>query len=137
MHRLLGCLACSGDDAYDCDNGDFDAFIDGEEVSLEDYQNFCPGQDVEVCIAFNYNTAGTGNDWLHGMIPTFGNGWDLEATDFDAINIGGGWEWVDVDGPCATTSSIYSLPNLCTYMEDDILKLCNTACDPNCPCDGP
>lgn len=133
----LGCLACSGEDAFDCGNGVFEAFVDGEVVSLDNYQNFCPGQDVEVCVTFNYNTAGTGNDWLHGMIPTFGNGWDLEATDFEAINLGGGWEWVDADGPCATATSIYTLPNLCTYVEDDILKLCNTACDPNCPCEGP
>ena len=134
----LGCIACSGNDAFDCDNGEFIAFIDGEEVLLENYQNFCPGQEVEICVAFNYNTAGSGNDWLHGVIPSFGDGWDLENTDFDAINIGGGWEWVDYEGPCATTTSIYTLPNLCTYTNsDNILQLCNTACDPNCPCEGP
>ena len=133
----LGCLACSGDDAFDCDNGEFTAFIDGEEVLLEDYQNFCPDQEVEVCFAFNYNTVGTGNDWLHGIIPMFGNGWDLEATDFESATLGGGWLWYAADGICATTTSIYSLPNLCTYTEDDILKLCNTACDPTCPCEGP
>ena len=136
----LGCIACSGDDAFDCGNGDFTAFIDGEEVQLEDYQNFCPGQEVQVCVAFNYNTAGTGNDWLHGIIPTFGNGWDMEAIDFEAIVLdgSGGGVWVDSDGPCATTTSIYTLPNLCTYTNDDnVLQLCNTACNPNCPCEGP
>lgn len=143
----LGCIACSGDDAFDCDNGDFSASIDGEEVLLEDYQNFCPGQEVEVCVAFNYNTSGTGNDWLHGMIPTFGNGWDLESVDFEAVDIGGqfgqannfsGAIWVDYEGPCATTTSIYDLPNLCTYTNsDNVLQLCNTVCDPTCPCEGP
>ena len=134
----LGCIACGGDNSFDCDNGDFTAFIDGEEVLLEDYQNFCPGQEVQICIAFNYNTAGTGNDWLHGIVPTFGNGWDLNSIDFEGINLGGDWQWIDADGPCATTTSIYSLPNLCTYTnEDNLLQLCNTACNPNCPCEGP
>ncbi len=133
----LGCIACSGSDSFDCDNGDFSASIDGEEVLLEDYQNFCPGQEVEVCIAFNYNTSGTGNDWLHGVIPTFGSGWDLESVDFEAIDIGDAL-WVDYEGPCATTTSIYDLPNLCTYTNsDNILQLCNTVCDPTCPCEGP
>lgn len=134
----LGCIACSGDDSFDCDNGEYEATIDGEVVELEDYENFCPGQEVEVCVAFNYNTAGTGNDWLHGIIPTFGNGWDLEASDIESVDLGGGWEWVADDGACATNTSIYDLPNLCTYNNDDgVLQLCNTACDPNCPCEGP
>ena len=134
----LGCIACSGDDSFDCDNGEYEASIDGEVVELEDFENFCPGQEVEVCIEFNYNTAGTGNDWLHGIIPTFGNGWDLEASDIESADLGGGWEWVDADGACATVTSIYNLPNLCTYNNaDGVLQLCNTACDPNCPCEGP
>ncbi len=134
----LGCIACSGDDSFDCDNGEFIASIDGEEVEPEDFENFCPGQEVEVCIEFNYNTAGTGNDWLHGIIPTLGNGWDLVASDLASADLGGGWEWVDADGPCATTTSIYTLPNLCTYeTADGVLQLCNTSCDPNCPCDAP
>ncbi len=134
----IGCIACSGDNAFDCGNGDFTAFIDSEEVQLEDYQNFCPGQEVEICINFNYNTAGSGNDWLHGLIPTFGNGWDLEIADFESIDLGGNWEWIDSEGPCATTTSIYDLPNLCTYTNvDGVMQLCNTACDPNCPCEGP
>ena len=140
----LGCISCTGENAFDCDNGDFVAYVDGEEVQLENYQNFCPGQEVEVCVSFNYNTAGTGNDWLHGVIPTFGNGWDMSDVDFDEIMIAlpptsdTNFEWIDANGPCATTTSIYTLPNLCTYTnEEGILQLCNTVCNSNCPCEGP
>ncbi len=134
----LGCIACSGENAIDCGNGEWEAKIDGEVVEVEDFENFCPGQEVEVCLEFNYNTAGTGNDWLHGIIPTFGSGWDLENIDFEAIDLGAGWAWVDYEGPCATSTSIYTLPNLCTYTNDDgLLQLCNTVCNTSCPCTGP
>jgi len=134
----LGCIACSGDDSFDCDNGEWEATIDGEVVELEDFENFCPGQEVEVCVEFNYNTAGTGNDWLHGIIPSFGSGWIVDVDELAAIDLGGGWEFVDAEGACATNTSIYDLPNLCTFTNNDgLLQLCNTACDPNCPCEGP
>ncbi len=136
----LGCIACSGETAIDCGNGEWTASIDGEEVEVEDFENFCPGQEVEVCVEFEYNTAGTGNDWLHGIIPTFGPGWDLESIDFPSIVLDGdvGGTWVEPDGACATVTSIYTLPNLCTYTNDDgLLQLCNTVCNTSCPCSGP
>ena len=135
-YSSLGCISCVGENSYDCDNGQFSAFINGEEVGLDDYQNFAPDQEVQVCVEFQYQSV-TGNDWLHGVIPTFGNGWDLDDVDFNEINLGGAWLWYDAEESCATTTSIYELPNLCTYIEDDILKLCNKACDPSCPCEGP
>ncbi len=134
----LGCIACSGESAIDCGNGDWMASIDDVEVEIADFENFCPGQEVEVCLEFNYNTAGTGNDWLHGIIPTFGSGWDYENIDFESIDLGNNWVWVDYEGACATNTSIYTLPNLCTYENDDgILQLCNTVCNSSCPCSGP
>ena len=139
----LGCIACSGEDAFDCENGDFIALIDDVEVDYDPFDPnslnpFCPGTEVTVCLEFNYNTTGTGNDWLHGIIPSFGSGWDIENIDFTSLDLGSGnWEWADADGACAPYLNGYNLPNVCTYMEDGILKLCNTACDPNCPCEGP
>lgn len=136
----LGCLACTGDTGFDCDNGEFTATVDGETWDPDGDGidgPFCPGQEVEVCWEFNYDTTGSGNDWLHGMIPSFGSGWDLESIDFASENIGGSWQWYEQDDAnCPPVLGIYNLPNVCTYEEDGILKICNTNCN-NCPCEGP
>ncbi len=132
----LPCLACSGVDGFDCANGDFEASIEGEVVLEEDYNNFCQGEEVEVCLEFNYNTTGSSNDWFHGFVPSFGPGWDLEASDLENQSIGGNFEFHE-PGDCGAYLNGYDLPNVCTYFEDGILKLCNVACNPGgCPCDG-
>lgn len=134
----LGCLACTGETALDCGNGEFTATVDGEEWDPDGdgvSGPFCPGQEVEICWEFNYDTTGSGNDWLHGMIPSFGSGWDLESIDFASESIGGSWTWYDENDACYPRLQGYNLPNICTYEEDGILKLCNKACDPSCPCD--
>jgi len=129
----LGCIACSGNDAQDCNNGEFEAFIDGELSEGP----FCAGAEVEICLEFNYNTTGTGNDWLHGIIPSFGPGWDLDEIDFPSIDLGNpNWVWADADGGCAPYLNGYSLPNACTYTNDDgYLQMCNTSCNPGCACE--
>jgi len=132
----ITCISCSGANKSDCDNGNWVASVDGEEIGIDDYQNFCSGQEVEICVDFIYDSS-PGNDGLNGIIPNFGNGWDIDAIDFDTVDIGGAWEWVDSDGPCSTTTSFYKIPNLCTYEEGDVLKLCNTACNQDCPCESP
>jgi len=129
----LGCISCSGEDAFDCDNGDFAAFVNG----VESEGPFCPGDEVEVCIEFTYDATLTGNDWMHGIIPNFGLGWDLDQSDLAGANIGGNFEWFDEQGGCAPYLNGYGLPNVCTYTENGVLKMCNTACDLNCPCEGP
>jgi len=129
----LGCIACSGNDAQDCDNGDFEAFVDGELSPGP----FCAGSEVEICLEFNYNTTGTGNDWLHGIIPSFGPGWDTDAIDFPSIDLGNpNWVWAEAGGACAPYLNGYSLPNACTYTNDEgLLQICNVSCNPSCDCD--
>ena len=130
----LNCISCSGESPYDCDNGDFVVLVDGEESNGP----FCPGQELNICAAFQYDASNTGNDWLHSIIPTFGNGWDLDFSTHRTSNVGGNFEWFEAEGgPCAPRLNGYDLPNICTYMEDGILKLCNTVCNPDCPCEGP
>ena len=127
------CAVCSGAESpADCEQGDFTALVDGEPSDGP----FCPGQDVTVCFDYTYNSSQSGNVWLHGVIPVFGNGWDVDSS-FDGGQIGANLEWFAVDGPCPPRTNGYDLPNLCTYMEDGVLKLCNKYCDPDCPCEGP
>lgn len=50
---------------------------------------FCPGETVEFCFDLTFTTAGAappnGNNcqWLQGVIPVMGDGWDLDATPLD------------------------------------------------------
>jgi len=129
----LSCVACSGDNSTDCDNGEFTY---RDEDNIQSTGPFCPGSEVTVCIDFTYDASSTGNDWLHGMIPTFGSGWDIEASDLSNVNIGPGWEWFEAEGDCAPKLNGYSLPYACTYMKDGRLQICNVACDPTCPCEN-
>ena len=131
----LGCVSCSGTSSTDCSNGEFIYF---DEEGNESEGPFCAGSEVTVCLNFTYDATATGNDWMHGIIPNFGNGWDIPESNLDAANIGTGWQWVPDDGPCAPSLNGYSLPNVCTYTEDGRLKMCNTACNFDCPCEtGP
>lgn len=135
----LGCLACSGENAYDCDNGEFTATVDGLPYDPDGdgiAGPFCPGQEVEVCWEFLFDTTGSGFDWLHGMIPTLGSGWDVVNSDIASQDIGGEWQWYTENDTCAPTVNAVQLPNLCTYVEDGVLKLCNVVCNPACPCEG-
>lgn len=136
----LGCLACSGDNVFDCDNGEFTATVDGAFYDPDGdgvAGPFCPGQEVEVCFSFNFDTTGSGNDWLHGLIPTLGSGWDMQSINFATQNLGdSSWVWYEMGEECYPRLNGASMPNLCTYEEDGVLKLCNTACNPSCPCIG-
>lgn len=137
-NSALPCLSCSGDSPVDCNNGAFTAsvMIDGVMTQVDDDYQFCQGIDVEVCLEFNYNTTGSGNDWLHGFVPVFGQGWDVDDNILSQISPGGSFEFFGATGDCAPILNGYDLPNVCTYVEDGILKLCNAACDATCPCSG-
>ncbi len=98
---------------------------------------FCPGEEVTVHMHFYYDATETGADWMNGIIPKFGSGWDM--TDFDFAGNpptgapGGIAEWYDENGDCAPLV-MDPFPFLCTYADDDgHLRLCNTLCE-DCPC---
>ncbi|MEM9544812.1 MAG: gliding motility-associated C-terminal domain-containing protein [Bacteroidota bacterium] len=139
-NSTLGCIACTGTDATDCGNGEFTAEVleNGVWVQVEDDYQFCQGIDVRVCFEFNYNTTGTGNDWIHGFVPFFGPGWDVNDDILAAIGALGNFEFFSSQGDCAPFLNGYDIPNVCTYIDDNgFLQLCNTACDPaGCPCTG-
>ena len=130
--RFLECIDCDDELVYDCEHSTWSTFVDGEE----DSGPFVRGQIVTVCTEIDWNTAGSSNLWFHGIIPTFGSGWEMNSAG-PSTQIPGNWEWIDAEGECATTVAGYDLPNMCTYTEDGLLKLCNKACNPGCPCDGP
>lgn len=134
----LECMACNGNDATDGNNGNYTASImqNGEWVEVNNDYPFCQGMDIQVCLDFNYDTSGSGNDWLHGFVPVFGPGWDVNDDILAGISPGGGFEFFEALGDCAPILNGYDLPNVCTYIEDGVLKLCNSACDATCPCSG-
>ncbi len=100
---------------------------------------FCSGEKITFHLWFEYDATQTGDDWLHGLIPKFGSGWDM--TDFDFAgnpptgSPRGAAEWYDENGDCAPLV-MENFPFLCTYTDDEgHLKLCNTLYE-DCPCSG-
>ncbi len=124
------CPECSQSSSFECRTDQFTAFVDGEIFDGP----FARNSEVTVCVDLVWNDAS--NTWIHGIIPNFGKGWDVNSAGPDNVTIAGGWEWVDAEGECATNLSIYELPNICSYEEGGVLKLCNRACNPICPCEG-
>lgn len=97
---------------------------------------FCPGESVELCMRFTYKVSVIQVDWLQGLLPRFGPGWDMTSFDPNATRITpAGAEWRKYDdsicGPIAGATFRW----IRTYMEDGQLKYCNNACE-NCPSDA-
>ena len=59
---------------------------------------YCPGEVVNFCysVTFTVDPIGQGNNcqWIQGIIPTIGGGWDLEAMPLDIQGPGGSWFWL-------------------------------------------
>lgn len=60
---------------------------------------YCPGEIVNFCyeVDFTVDPIGMGNNcqWIQGIIPTIGGGWDLAATPLNTQGPSGGWFWLD------------------------------------------
>ena len=100
---------------------------------------FCFGEEITFHLRFEYDATQAGDDWLHGLIPKFGPGWDMTDFDFEGNppigSPGGAAEWYDENGDCAPLV-MENFPFLCTYTDDEgHLKLCNTLYE-DCPCYG-
>ena len=110
---------------------------DNEDLSLEG--PFCPGEEVEVNISFFYDASESGADWLSGMIPIFGSGWDLESFDFNAnAPTGNGQtaQWYE-EGSSVAPIIQENVPILCTYYNEfGVLEICNQLCSPCSECEG-
>jgi len=59
---------------------------------------YCPGEVVNFCysVTFTVDPIGQGNNcqWIQGVIPTIGGGWDLDAMPLDIQGPGGAWFWL-------------------------------------------
>ena len=58
---------------------------------------FCAGEKVQFdySVTFTSDPLGMGNNcqWLQGIIPSLGPGWDLDACSIESQTPGGGWEF--------------------------------------------
>lgn len=100
---------------------------------------FIQGEKVTVCVDFRYDASGTASDMLHGIIPDFGDGWDLDIfhPELITINIGNPL-WISQDGDICSPKTTQQLPYLCTYTDPITgkFKICHTGCQ-ICPCSSP
>ncbi len=76
--------------------------IDRADYPDEDEEGpYCPGETVTFCfdIDFSVDPIGMGNNcqWLQGIIPTIGGGWDLSVNPINGAmdGPGGSWFWLD------------------------------------------
>ncbi len=75
---------------------------------------YCPGEIVNFCydVTFTVDPGGQGNNcqWIQGIIPTLGGGWDLDALAIDIQGPGGSWFWLEEEEvEYNATSSILGL----------------------------
>jgi len=97
---------------------------------------FCPGEEITIHMEFTYDASASNSDWILGFVPGFSNGFDLSDFDYDANApngsgpSGGLAEWYEPGGACSP-GIMYEdgLDHLCTYVEDGIMKLCNSLCE--------
>jgi len=91
-------LCVSTDESeQECSSGDLEPTR--PEYPDEDPEGpYCPGEIVNFCysVEFTVDPIGQGNNcqWIQGIIPTIGGGWDLEAMPLDIQGPGGSWFWL-------------------------------------------
>jgi len=60
---------------------------------------YCPGELVrfDITVEFTSDAVGTGNNcqWIQGIIPSIGVGWDLANYPIDEEAPGSGWFWLE------------------------------------------
>jgi len=126
------CPACSSGSLTDFGAGIIQAFVDG----VESDGPFCSGQTVEVCVEYIYDSSDIGFDWLHGIIPVFGDGWEVDESMLAEVQPMSQAEWFSSQGPCAPRVNGYDVPNICTYTEDGSLKMKSLLESPSSDCNG-
>lgn len=140
-YTTINAIVCLGDITDNC-NADPTVMLEVTEREFADgvidpdgdgvAGPFCQGEEISIHLEYFYDASETGVDWLIGMIPEFGEGYNLEDFDY-AGNAPAGSEWIEEDGPCAPLIQ-EPVPHLCTYENDDgNLVLCNSLCQ-SCPC---
>ncbi|MFT6780305.1 MAG: hypothetical protein ACJA1A_000220 [Saprospiraceae bacterium] len=137
----INAIICLGEEIGDCTDPSLVMEITEREIEKEPLEGpFYQGEEVTVHIAFDYDAYESGADWLMGIVPTFGSGWDLSDFDF-GINAPIGndstAQWY-VQG--SETAPTINEPNpiLCTFVNTaGELTLCNKLCKPCDDCPGP
>lgn len=102
---------------------------------------YLPGESVTFCYelnSFNVDPPGTGNDcqWLHGIVPLFGDAWDMNLFDPSTTppivhNPGGSWQWTN--GIVYKENSTYL--TIEDFDGDGNIDICNSG-DFGCPNTG-
>ena len=81
-----------------CSEGDIEP-TRPEYPDEDPFGPYCPGETVNFCyeVDFTVDPIGQGNNcqWIQGIIPTIGGGWDLSITPIDDQGPDGGWFWLD------------------------------------------
>ena len=102
---------------------------------------FFPGEEVTLCFTLaQYTPVGNGCQWFQGVVPVFGNGWDLSVFDpqggatlngsnYPAPGVyGGTWDWyADM-----TYNSDIAWYQLGDFDGNGTLDMCNSNFDPDC-----
>ncbi len=135
---VINAVICLGDESDCTDPSLVMEVIEREnEGALEG--PFCAGEEVTINISFFYDATLTGQDWLIGIVPKFGPGWDLENFDYVANaptgTPAGVATWFEEGGACAPILQ-EPLPHMCTYIDNNgVLRLCNLLCENCSECD--
>jgi len=138
-----GCVSCIGgndDFSLACNNtAEWEITDRSSDRDLDD-EEFCVGEEVTMCTEFTYDASATSIDWLHGIMPNFGPGWDINSFNGSGatltVSTGTAGEWFEADGDCAPYIT-ETMPLLCTYTDSEgVLRICNDFCG-TCPCSGP
>jgi len=111
-------------DFSDCGTSDI-TIIRSEYPDLDSEGPYCVGEKVTICcdVSFVVDQSGTGNNcqWLQGLVPSLGGGWDLDACPLPAaIDQGGVW-FGDGEVEYQASASIYGLSSNCNG--DPILEV--------------
>lgn len=135
-------IICLGEEISDCTDPSLVMEITEIEIESEPLEGpFYQGEEVTIHIEFDYDASESGTDWLMGIIPAFGSGWDMSDFDFEInapIGNDSTAQWY-IQG--SETAPIINEPNpiLCTFVNaDGELTLCNQLCKPceDCPESG-
>lgn len=141
VYAKPSCIDCTSPefDPECIDNPEvIDIYVANRSTDLPlSYPLFIPGEEVNVCVNMNYNASQSGIDWLHGIIPQFGAGWDLSIFEPPTLpgteSVQGVWMSADVPSGCIPEARI-PIDELRTYTDDlGILRLCHSPCGHNCP----
>ncbi len=135
---VINGIVCIGELEGDCTDPSLVIEVTDRELEGQSLDGpFCPGEEVTIHIEFFFDATETSADWLSGIVPRFGPGWDLDNFDFVAnAPIGNGQigGWYPEGEDCAALIQ-ENVSHLCTYYDENgVFKLCNTFCEPCAEC---